>query len=239
MRFAFDLHMHSCLSPCGSDDMTPATVAGLCALGGLQVVALTDHNTVGNCPAFLRAAHHYGLVALPGMELCTREEVHVVCLFPDLDHALPFQDRVFAAMAALPENDVAVFGRQLRMDEDDNVLGEETRMLAGCADIGIYHVAALVAEHGGVAIPAHIDRDAFSLLSNLGLWDADMGFALAEVSRRCPADFFSRPDLAGLAHIQGCDAHYIDQLQDAHQYMDLPELSAQAAVDWLRRGGPG
>lgn len=239
MKYAFDLHMHSCLSPCGGDDMTPATIAGLCALGGLEVIALTDHNTVNNCPAFLKACGAYGLVGLPGMELCTREEVHVVCLFPGMPEALAFQEKVFAAMAHLPPNQEEIFGHQLIMDEEDNVIARETRMLAGSADIGIYEVLGLARECGGTAYPAHIDRDAFSLLGNLGLWDPDMGFALAEVSRRCPEGFFDRPDLRGVPHIQGCDAHYMDQLMDAHQYMDLGEFTPRAALDWLRKGGPG
>lgn len=233
MEYAFDLHMHSCLSPCGSDDMTPATLAGLCALAGLEVIALTDHNTVGNCPAFLKAAEHYGLLALPGMELCTREEVHVVCLFPGMEEGLAFQKKVFDAMEDLPPNNEKVFGRQLILDEEDNLIGEERRMLAGCADIGIYQAAALAADCGGLAYPAHIDRDSFSVIANLGLWDGDMGFALAEVSRRCPEDFFQRPDLQGLRHIQGCDAHYMEQLQDAHQYMSLSQRTPEAVLAWL------
>ena len=87
-KLAFDLHLHSCLSPCGSNDMTPANLAGMCALAGLQVVALTDHNTTGNCAAFAQAAARHGLLAIPGMELCTREEVHMVCLFPKLENAI-------------------------------------------------------------------------------------------------------------------------------------------------------
>lgn len=233
MEYAFDLHMHSCLSPCGSDDMTPATIAGLCALAGLEVIALTDHNTVNNCPAFLKAAEHYGLLALPGMELCTREEVHVVCLFPGMAEANAFQEKVFASMVNLPPNNEKVFGRQLILDEEDALIGEETRMLAGCADIGVYQVAALARECGGLAYPAHIDRASFSVIANLGLWDPDMGFSLAEISARCPENFFDRPDLKGLRHIQGCDAHYMEQIADAHQSMSLPERTPQAVLAWL------
>lgn len=81
MNLAYDLHIHSCLSPCGDDDMTPANIAGMAALKGLDVVALTDHNTCRNCPAFMAAAAEYGVLAVPGMEINTSEEVHAVCLF--------------------------------------------------------------------------------------------------------------------------------------------------------------
>ena len=87
VNLTYDLHLHSCFSPCGDGDMTPANIAGMAALNGLEVVALTDHNTARNCPAFLKWTEHYGLIGIPGMELCTSEEVHVVCLFPTLEDA--------------------------------------------------------------------------------------------------------------------------------------------------------
>ncbi len=234
-RYAFDLHMHSCLSPCGSEDNTPNSLAGMCALAGLDIVALTDHNAVGNCGAFLRAAERYGVLALPGMELTTAEEAHVVCLFPGLEEARAFGALVKDRLPPL-KNKRDIYGPQILMDEDDNVLGEEDLFYAGATTISAYEAAGLAASCGGLAYPAHIDRPSFSLLANLGLWDPDMGFALAEISKNCPADLFRRPDLQGVPHITACDAHYLDQIPDAHQYMDLPRRTPQAALDWLRRG---
>ena len=156
MKLSFDLHMHSCLSPCGGDDNTPANLAGMCALAGLQVVALTDHNTSGNCAAFCSAAKAYGLLALPGMELTTREEAHVVCLFPDIDKALAFSQYVRSKLPPIP-NDPFRFGTQVFMDAQDRPLGEESAFLAGAADIGIYDVSSLAASFSGLAYPAHID----------------------------------------------------------------------------------
>ena len=232
--FFFDFHLHSCLSPCGSEDMTPANIAGMCALAGYDIVALTDHNTVGNCAAFCQAAEAYGLLALPGMELTCLEEVHVVCLFPDLEHALPFGELVRRRLPPM-DNDPRFFGPQLLMDRRGRLLGEGAAMLAGAPDIGVYEAAALVREYGGLAYPAHIDRDSFSVLANLGLWDPEMGFSLAELSRRCPPELLHRPDLAGLRFVTGCDAHYLDQIPDAEQAMALPERSPQAVLRWLSR----
>ena len=169
-EYSFDLHLHSCLSPCGSDDNTPANLAGMCALAGLDIVALTDHNTTGNCAAFCAAAERYGLLALPGMELTTLEEAHIICLFPDLACASAFDAIVHHRLPPMV-NDPAVFGPQVLMDADDRVLGEETALLAGATSIGVYEVAGLVRSFGGTAFPAHIDRPSFSVLSNLGLWD--------------------------------------------------------------------
>lgn len=141
------------------------------------------------------------LLALPGMELCTREEVHIVCVFPDLERAGAFQEEVYRSLGEA-RNDPAIFGRQLYLDTDDRVLGEESRLLAGATAIGVYEVPALVERYGGAAWPAHIDRPSFSLLSNLGLWDPGLGFSLAEVSRNCPPDFMpGRRDLRGVPTI--------------------------------------
>ena len=234
-QLAFDLHLHSCLSPCGGEDNTPANLAGMCALAGLDVVALTDHNTAGNCAAFCRAAERYGLLALPGMELTTSEEAHVVCLFPDPAAAEGFGALVRKHLPPV-KNKAAIYGPQILMDEEDNVLGEEDAFLAGATSIGIYEVAGLVRSFGGLAYPAHIDRPSFSLLANLGLWDPDMGFTLAEVSQHCPPGLFDRPNLRGVPHFDGSDAHYLDQILDAHQYMTVPERTPKAVLDWLRAG---
>ena len=162
----------------------------------------------------------------------------MVCLFPDLAAAEAFGALVREKLPPI-QNRPAVFGPQIYMDEEDRVLGEETAFLAGAASIGIYEAAELVRSFGGAAYPAHIDRDSFSLLANLGLWDPAMGFPLAEVSRNCPPGLFERPDLRGVPHFDGSDAHYLDQILDAHQYMDLPERSTRAVLDWIRAGGPG
>ena len=236
-RLAFDLHLHSCLSPCGGEDNTPANLAGMCALAGIGVAALTDHNTCGNCAAFCKAAEHYGLLALPGMELTTAEEAHVVCLFPSLEGAEAFGALVREKLPPIPNNP-AVFGPQIYMDEEDHILGEETAFLAGACSIGIYEVQALVRSFGGVAWPAHIDRPSFSLLANLGLWDPAMGFSVAEISKNCSPGLFDRPDLRGVPHFDGSDAHYLDQIADAHQYLYVPERSPEAVLNWFRAGCP-
>lgn len=235
MKLYYDLHMHSCLSPCGSEDMTPANLAAMCALAGLNVVALTDHNTCGNCASFCRAAAERGLLALPGMELCTSEEIHVVCLFPTLDQAEPFSAYV-ASRLAPGRNDPAIFGPQIYMDEADQPLGEEPALLAGVTQIPLSEVPALAAEYGGFAWPAHIDRPSFSLLGVLGVWDPDLDFPLAELSHSCPPDFHQRRDLAGLRFVSNSDAHYLDQVWSAEHAMDLPDPSPQAVLRWLKEG---
>lgn len=215
--------------------MTPANLAGMCALAGLQVVALTDHNTSDNCPAFCRAARSLGLVALAGMELCTREEIHVICLFPTPQAATPFSRYVQQHLPPIPNNP-DIFGRQIRMGRDDVILSEEPAMLAAATDIGIDQVAALTARFGGIAYPAHIDRDCFSLLSVLGMWEPSLGFSLAELSLHAPSELTQRPDLAGIPLLTSSDAHYLHQIPDARFTLEVAQASPQAVLDALKAG---
>lgn len=233
LKLTFDFHLHSCLSPCASEENTPANLAGMCALAGLEAVALTDHNTVGNCAPFLAAAGRLGLVALPGMELTTAEEVHVICLFPDLPSAQAFGDAVYRRLPPLP-NDPRIFGPQLLMDDGDGILGEEHRLLAGATAIGVYESAALVASYGGFAYPAHIDRPSFSVLSNLGLWDPGLGFSLAEITRSCSSKLLHRPDLLGLPTLTASDAHDLSQIADPDQTLEVDAATSRAILAALR-----
>lgn len=124
----YDLHVHSCLSPCGDENMTPANIAGMAALKGLELVALTDHNSCRNCPAFLAAARAQGIVGIPGMELTTSEEVHAVCLFPKLEQAMDFDRFVYEQLLKV-KNRPEIFGKQQIYDENDSVCGEEPCLL--------------------------------------------------------------------------------------------------------------
>ena len=214
--------------------MTPKNISTMCAHAGYDIVALTDYNSCGNSAAFQKACEAVGLLAVPGMELCLREDAHVLCFFPDLERALAFDRYVRGKLTTL-ENNPDIFGTQVLMDENDQVLGQDTAFLVGSADIGAYEIAALVEQYGGVAIPSHLDSNSYSLLSNLGLWDDDMGFKVAEVSMDCPDTFCKRKDLSGLRFIKGCNAHTIDVIPNQYQTMDLPERTAQAVIDWLKK----
>ena len=133
-KYYYDLHIHSCLSPCGDDDMTPNNIAGMAALKGLQVLALTDHNTCKNCPAFFAACKKQGIIPIAGAEVTTAEDIHAVCLFPSLEAAMNF-DRLMDERRVRVANEPDIFGRQQIMDEEDNVIGEEKYLLINALDL--------------------------------------------------------------------------------------------------------
>ena len=159
MKLFYDLHLHSCLSPCGSDDMTPNNLVNMAALLGFQLIAVTDHNACANTEAAVRAGRAAGITVVPGMELCTSEEAHIVCLFPTPAAALAFEREV-ARRSPPVRNRPEIFGRQLVLDADDALLREEDRYLLAAADLGAAEAAERVRALGGACFPAHIDREA-------------------------------------------------------------------------------
>lgn len=207
-QWKYDLHLHSALSPCGSEDMTPNNMVNMALLAGLQLIALTDHNSCKNCPAFLSVAKSAGIAALPGMELTTSEEIHVVCLFPTLEDALSFDTAVYEQLPSVP-NDPAIFGEQLILDENDQLLGTEPKLLLNATTISIDDVPALVASHHGICFPAHVDKDSFSILSTFGFIPDDTPFTAVEVFHMEGFAPDERILPKRLKRLTNSDAHYL------------------------------
>lgn len=244
MELAYDFHLHSCLSPCGDEDMTPYNLINMARILELDIVALTDHNTCGNCRSAVEVGNSIGLTVVPGMELCTAEEIHVVCLFPDCDKADAFAAYVRSTMPPIP-NKQDVFGRQLLMDVGDGITGEEPLLLVAASGIGINGLPRLVAEHGGFCYPAHIDRASFSILSSLGTINKTMGFTCAEISSAGDTEELCRrfPDLREMRILRSSDAHYLENMREASDRIHLPENTAPALIAYLKgktylNGGP-
>ncbi len=180
---AYDLHLHSCLSPCGDMDMTPCNIAGMAHLNGLGIVALTDHNTVDNCPAFFAACEEYGIVPIAGMELTTAEDIHLLCVFETLPEALAFGQEIKGHRMKI-KNRVEIFGEQPILNERDEKIGEDPYFLPAATDLDLESAADLVKTHNGVCWPAHIDRDSNGLLAVLGAFPPEPVFRIAELRDR-------------------------------------------------------
>lgn len=236
MRLSYDLHIHSCLSPCGDEDMLPSNIVGMAALKELDVIAVTDHNSCGNCPAVMKLAEAYGVTAIPGMELTTEEEVHVVCLFPELDNAMEFDKYVHQCMMPFP-NDEEVFGRQLFVDEDDNIIAKEPYLLINATSIDFESVHGLVTKYGGIMIPAHVDKSSTSLLSNLGFIPPDSKFTCAEVKHIGFMDKLldANPHLKNCNIIHDSDAHYLEHIHEPEFFIEADSKSVRDILAALVR----
>ncbi len=225
--FSYDLHVHSCLSPCGDDDMTPCNIAGMAYLNGLKIVALTDHNTCQNCPAFFTKCEQYSIVPVAGMELTTAEEVHLVCLFEKLDSALAFEAAIRPRRMPV-ENRVDIFGNQLIMGEEDIVIGKEPYYLPAATSIPIAEAAALVAEFDGICYPAHIDRQSNGILAVLGDFPPYPEFGLAELNDA------QHRELAGSRKIiVSSDAHRLWEISDSVNFLHL-DAALDADAETIR-----
>lgn len=215
-KLFYDLHIHSCLSPCGDKDMTPANIAGMAMLKGLDVIVVTDHNSCKNCPAVMEECKKYGITAIPGMELSTSEEVHCVCLFPSLKQAMKFDSYVYERLIKV-RNRKEIFGEQLIYNEKDEIIGYEPNLLIQSADISFDQVYLLVKEYEGIMFPAHIDKNSFSLLSNLGFISPDSQFRCAELFNPEKKDSLisNNPYLKGCRLVYNSDAHCLEQINEA------------------------
>lgn len=194
--------------------MTPCNIAGMAQLCGLQAIALTDHNACGNCEALLQAAARLvpDLLVLPGMELCTAEEAHVVCLFPTLADALAFEAAVRPTLPPL-SNRPDIFGVQQLCSADDEPTGTEPLLLVTASGISVDEVLPLCRRFCGTAFPAHIDRPSFSVVSSLGDIPP-VGFAAVEITAAGDVDALlqAHEQARGKPLLLDSDAHYLDQL---------------------------
>lgn len=230
MEYFADLHIHSCLSPCGDEDMTPANICGMAKLKGLDAIAVCDHNTARNLPAVQEACNAYGLLLLPGMEITTREEVHLLGYFESVAAALEFGAML---RTHLPphKNKPSFFGHQHVMNCDDEIVDEEDALLIGATDLPLAEAAAQVTAFGGVPVPAHINRGANGLLINLGMMPPEPFYPTVEVSRLLPCP---EQALLGRHVLHSSDAHYLGDIQEREHALRLNEGTVQALLGWMR-----
>lgn len=230
----YDLHIHSCLSPCGDDDMTPSNIVGMSVIKGLDVIAVTDHNSCKNCPAVLAAAEEYGILAIPGMEINTSEEVHAVCLFEELKAALEFDAYVYEKLIPFP-NKEEIFGKQQIYDGADQVCGIVPNLLINATSISFEGLWELVRGYGGVMFPAHVDKTANSLIANLGFVPPDSRFVTAEVKDLGKLHKLKKenPYLEGCRIISNSDAHYLEHIHEPELTLTVEEKSVKAVIGAL------
>ncbi len=224
-----DLHNHSCLSPCGSLEMSPSRLAEEAASRGIGMLALTDHNAGDNLPAFEICCRRKGIVPVFGLEVTGREEAHLLCLFGELKTAVRFGYEIYENLQSVLNNP-DLMGDQIIVDEDENILGELDKHLAGGAvEYSIDELAAMVHEREGIFIPAHIDRPTFSIRSQLGfLPDGDYD-AVEVMTQPC--------SLNGGRYFEmtGSDAHYPENVGQRAFELPLETPDFRGLVEVLKK----
>lgn len=228
MRVLADLHNHSCLSPCASLEESPGLIARLARERGLDLVALTDHNSARNCPAFAEACRREKIAPLYGIEACSVEEVHVLCVFGTVADALAFGETLRGSLQALPY-DPEKLGDQVVVDADEAVLELVDYYLGAALSMGFDELCSAAASRGAIVIPAHVDRPMFSVSSQLGFLPP--GPYDAVESMREPGPELTR----GLTAISGSDSHYPEHICRRPFAVELPDgaLDPEAAPSLL------
>ncbi len=216
--------------------MTPANLVGMAKVIGLDVIALTDHSSCQNCPAFAAAADEYGMEVLFGMELTTAEEVHVLCYFATLDEAMAFDACVYDHLPNVP-NEPAFFGTQLLYDTNDRVCGTEEKLLLSATDIPFDAVYDLTESYHGLMVPAHINKSSTSLLKNLGFIPEGSRFSCVEVKH--PDDWpqlkEQHPYLATCQVLFSSDAHTLSGLHEPIHFLTPKDPSPSGILAYLRQ----
>lgn len=209
MNIAYDFHIHSCLSPCGDQEMTPNNIVQMAKLIGLDAIAVADHNSAKNLPAICALGDAVGITVVPAMELCSAEEVHLLCLFPSLATALDCDHAIYPYIPPV-KNKEAYFGKQSILDENDQEIGTEPLLLINALQLGLEELLPLVRGIGGFVLPAHIEKTSTSILSSLGWIPPEYNFNWAECKNRA------------LSQSLGFQGNILTN-SDAHQLCDIQE----------------
>lgn len=225
-----DLHMHSCLSPCADDDMTPWNMVGMAKIKGLDVVAITDHNAALNAEDAMAAGAEYGVAVIPGMEITTREEVHMLGYFYTLEDALKAGEEIYAHLADV-KNEPLLFGNQLIMKNGDTPSGTLEKLLINATDLSADEVCMLIKSHGGIAVPAHINRGSNGMIGALGLMPFLPEYPVVEVSPSVPCPAYATK---GRFLLHSSDAHRLEDIQEQVFALEC-EPTIKSVLDFIRQ----
>lgn len=215
--------------------MTPANIVNMAKLLGLDLIAVTDHNSCKNLPAVYNYAQKNNIIAIPGMELCTMEEVHVLCYFLELDKAMSFDKYVYERLIKVT-NKESIFGKQEIYDGEDSKLGEEPYLLINATNISFNSLDELMKEYDGVYVPAHVDKNSNSLLSNLGFVPPDVEFATVEINDVDKVEelCYLHPYFSKCKIITNSDAHSLGDINEAVNFLKIKEKNIESILATLR-----
>lgn len=221
-RFLADLHIHTALSPCAEEEMTPPAIVQRAIHEGLAMIAICDHNTGGNTAATKEAAGT-DITIIAGMEIATVEDIHVIGLFPSSKTAAEVGETILATLPDLTD-DSRRFGEQAFMDAKGNVLGNETKMLAASSTLKLFDSVNLIKQHHGLAIAAHVDRRAFNVFSQLGMFPEDARFDAIEVSAAAVhTSRVSEFTTFGLPVLASSDSHFLSEIGTCYTVLEIVE----------------
>jgi len=208
--FRADLHIHTCLSPCGELEMSPSSITAQAKSRDINILGICDHNTAENVRALVQAAQEHKIVVLPGLEITSQEEVHILALFDEIEPALELQEIVYAHLPG--ENDEETFGMQVVVNKDGEVLSFNNKLLIGASTLSIEDVVQAIHAHDGLAIASHIDREGFSLIGQLGFIPDHLDLDAVEISPKTTFEEAVEKYNPPFPITIGSDAHFLNDI---------------------------
>ena len=230
MNLYYDFHIHTCLSPCGDSDMTPNNIVNMAVLKGLDAIAITDHNHAGNVLACMDAAKDTELLVIGGMEVETSENIHSIVLFEDVDALFELEKKIHSLLPPI-KNKTDIFGDQIIMDSNDDVVSYEDKFLVTAANIDIFSLYEEVTRLGGVIFPAHIDKKSYSIISNLGSIPQELKFGAVEVKFGESAKLYE----SDFKVIKNSDAHYLWDISEKQHYFSVKNKTKYDVLSNLKQ----
>ena len=222
-KYKIDLHIHSCLSPCADLTMLPSLIIEEAKKKNLDCIGISDHNSAENVQAIKSAGKKQGILVIGGMEITTREEVHILAFF-ETDKALrEMQNTVYTNLSG--ENNEDIFGEQLVVDDHDVILGSCTRLLLGAASLSLEETVDAVNNLDGIAIASHIDREMFSIIGQLGYIPDKLDLHALELSPNYDFNKNINFNCLGYSVVRFSDAHYLQDIGKTSTTLLLPALS--------------
>ncbi len=235
--FTCDLHIHSTLSPCGSLEMSPKNIVEKARDAGLNVIAITDHNMTENSLYARTLGEARGVVVLPGMELQTLEEIHLLAIFDEYDVAFDFQKKIYDLLPDV-HNDIDFFGDQVVVNGENEIVRSEERLLLNSAQISIDNAVDLIKSMEGVAIASHIDSPTFSIISQLGFVPDNIPFDALEVRHpEKKADLLPLIMRKNVPFVSFSDAHYIADVGRRKTVLNMEEPNCREITKALKTLG--
>lgn len=231
MKVFYDLHIHSALSPCAEPEMTPNNIINMAVIKALDVIAICDHNAIGNVAAAQKVIERDQLpiTLVPGIEVQTKEDVHVLCLFKTYQNLEAFYNGIAPYLQQIPHN-AKRFGDQMLLDEEDELVGTFEWSLYASYSLSVDEILARAINLGGQVIPAHLDRGSYSMISNLGFISPDLSINTVEFSPQADIEGFLRvhPQLKKYRHVVNSDAHELIQISEAEHFLECDNASIES-----------
>lgn len=227
MKIFYDFHIHSALSPCGDNDMTPEYIVAMANVKGLDAIAISDHNSIKNVKATMKCGEDFGIIVVPAMEVQSSEDIHILTLFYDFQHLEEFYHSL--SMNKI-KNKVDIFGNQFIINENNQIIGEEENLLLLGIKEDIYTIVQRVKDFEGIAIPAHIDREENGIVSILGDIPEDLRISTVEFSLRAEKDFINKYKNRYKC-IFNSDAHYLQDISEKIHILEIQEKTIKGILD--------